>query len=206
MKKLFSVIVSLAFALSTWAQSAEAILAKMEEAINQHEKEGVAMVVETKVPVVGTVRMKSLMLGDKVRMETKILGHQIIIWDDGETEYTLDAKKKELDIVKSSGVSGQDSGDMGMFSGITKGYDVSIKKETSDAWYILCQKSAKNCNEHDPETMDVVVAKGTYYPISLSTKIESVKMTMRDLTFGVTEEQVTFDISQYPDVKVNRKL
>ncbi len=41
MKKLFSVIVSLAFALSAWAQSAEAILAKMEEAINQHEKEGV---------------------------------------------------------------------------------------------------------------------------------------------------------------------
>ena len=139
MKKLFSVIVSLVFALSVWAQSAEAILAKMEEAINQHEKEGVAMVVETKVPVVGTVRMKSLMLGDKVRMETKILGHQIIIWDDGETEYTLDAKKKELDIVKSSGVSAQDSGDMGMFS-------------------------------------------------------------------GITEEQVTFDISQYPDVKVNRKL
>ncbi len=205
MKKLFSVIVSLAFALSAWAQSAEAILAKMDEAINQHEKEGVAMVVETKVPVVGTVRMKSLMLGDKVRMETKILGHLIIIWDDGETEYTLDAKKKELDIVKSSGVSAQDSGDMGMFSGITNGYDVTIKKENADAWYILCKKSSNNPNKEDPETMDVVVAKGTYLPISLSTKIEGVKMTMRDLSFGVTEEQVSFDISQYPGVKVNRK-
>lgn len=134
MKKLFSVIVSFAFALSAWAQTPETILAKMEEVINQREKEGVSMVVETKIPVMGTIRMSSLMLGNKARMESKVMGYQVIIWDDGETEYTYNTKSNEIDIVKSSG-----------------------------------------------------------------------DMTMRDLSFGVTEEQVTFDISQYPGVKVNRK-
>lgn len=205
MKKLFSVIVSFAFALSAWAQTPEAILAKMEEVINQREKEGVSMVVETKIPVMGTIRMSSLMLGNKARMESKVMGYQIIIWDDGETEYTYNTKSNEIDIVKSSGAPSQDSGDMELFSGITQGYDVSIKKETADAWHILCKKAANNPNKDDPKTMDVVVAKGTYHPISLSTKVDGIKMTMRDISFGVTEGQVTFDISQYPGVKVNRK-
>lgn len=205
MKKLFSVIASFAFALSAWAQTPEAILAKMEEVINQREKEGVSMVVETKIPVMGTIRMYSLMLGNKARMESKVMGYQVIIWDDGETEYTYNSKSNEIDIVKSSGVSSQDSGDMELFSGITQGYDVSIKKETADAWHILCKKAANNPKKDTPKTMDVVVAKGTYHPISLSTKVDGIKMTMRDLSFGVTEEQVTFDISQYPGVKVNRK-
>ena len=89
-----------------------------------------------------------------------------------------------------------------MFKGVTDGYDVSIKKETVDAWYILCKKSKSNTKKDDPSTMDLVVAKGTYAPVSLSSRVAGIAITLRDIKYGVTEDQVTFDKSKYPNVVV----
>ena len=50
--------------------------------------------------------------------------------------------------------------------------------------------------------MDLVVAKGTYMPISLSAKVSGITITMRDLDFNVTEKDVTFNQADYPGVKV----
>lgn len=205
MKKILSVIAGFAFAVGALAQTAEEILAKMDEVFELHEEDGVSMVVETKIPILGTISAKTWVLGNKTRMETKMLGRQLMIWDDGVTEYTYDVKGKELTIADGSGEPAEDSGDLEMFSGIADGYDVSISKQTADAWYILCKKSKSNTEEGVPETMDLAVAKGTYHPISLSTKVEGVKMTMKDLVFGVKDEDVTFDIAKYPDAKITDK-
>ena len=205
MKRLICIIIGFAFAVGALAQTAEEILAKMEEVFDRHEEDGVSMVVETKIPILGTISAKTWVLGNKTRMDTKMLGRQLMIWDDGVTEYTYDVKGKELTIADGSGEPAEDSGDLEMFSGIADGYDVSISKQTADAWYILCKKSKSNTEEGAPETMDLAVAKGTYHPISLSTKVEGVKMTMKDLKFGVSEEEVTFDISRYRGIKINDK-
>ena len=202
MKKLLGILIGLCVAVSALAQTAEQILTKMDEQMTQHESEGVIMTVETKIPIIGTIRMKSYMLGDKLRMETTMMGADLIIWDDGITEYTYNSKDNEITIDKGAGSSSEDSGDLDMFSGITDGYTVSIKKETADAWYILCKKNKDNVNKEDPKNMDVVVAKGTYYPVSLSAKIDGVTMIMKDISFGVTQEQMTFDLSKYPDAKI----
>jgi outer membrane lipoprotein-sorting protein len=98
--------------------------------------------------------------------------------------------------------SAEESGDAEMFENIMDGYDVSIKKETADAWYINCRKSKSNTNKDDPQKMELVVRKGTFHPISLSTKISGVTLTMKDLRFGVSETEVTFDIKQYPGAKI----
>jgi hypothetical protein len=50
--------------------------------------------------------------------------------------------------------------------------------------------------------MTVVVANGSYYPISLSTKMSGITITMRGISFGVTEKQVTFNKSEYPNAKI----
>ena len=50
--------------------------------------------------------------------------------------------------------------------------------------------------------MNLVVAKGTYMPVSLSAKMSLVTVTLRDLSFDVTEEMVTFDPSKYPTATV----
>ena len=89
-----------------------------------------------------------------------------------------------------------------MFEDITDGYDVSISKQTADAWYISCKKSKSNKSKDDPKNMELVVSKKDYSPISLSASMSGVKMTMRDISFGVTESMVTFNPDKYPGVKI----
>ena len=89
-----------------------------------------------------------------------------------------------------------------MFKGITEGYTVTISKETENLWYLKCKKSRSNNNEDDPKTMDLVVEKGTYNPKSLSAKLRGVTLTMRDLTYSVSEKQVTFNQADYPGVSI----
>ena len=50
--------------------------------------------------------------------------------------------------------------------------------------------------------MDLVVAKGTYYPKSLSASMSGVTTTLRDIAFGVSDEDLTFDAADYPGVKI----
>jgi hypothetical protein len=50
--------------------------------------------------------------------------------------------------------------------------------------------------------MDLVVAKGTYWPVSLTTSVTAASVTLRDISFGVTEQQVTFNEKDYPGVKI----
>ena len=89
-----------------------------------------------------------------------------------------------------------------MFKGITEGYKVSLVKETEKYWYLKCKKSKSNTDKDDPKTMNLVVEKGTFNPKSLSTKMRGVTVTMRDLIYGVSEEQVTFNPAKYPDAKI----
>ena len=201
MKKILCFIICLILSAVALAQTAEEILDKMDEVFSRYENDGIAMTVQSKIPILGSITMKACTLGQKSRMETKLMGTNLIIWDDGETEWTYNAKNNELAIDSSTPSSGED-GDAEMFKDVADGYDVSIKKETADAWYILCKKSKTNTIKEAPKNMEIVVAKGTYHPVSLTTKIQGVTLIMKDLSFGVTEEQVTFDPKKYASAKV----
>ena len=50
--------------------------------------------------------------------------------------------------------------------------------------------------------MDLVVAKETYWPVSLSTSVTAASVTMRDISFGITEEQVTFNPKEFPQATI----
>ena len=202
MRKIACILSFLILSLTVWAQTAEEILQRVDQIMTEGEKQGISMTVETKVPILGKMSMKTLTLGDKMRIETRIMGVDFITWSDGETDWTYDSKSKEVTIETGSPSSAEESGDAEMFENNTDGYDVSIKKETADAWYIKCRKSKTNTNKDDPQNMELVVRKGTFHPISLSTKMSGVTLTMKDLRFGVSETEVTFDIKQYPGAKI----
>jgi hypothetical protein len=50
--------------------------------------------------------------------------------------------------------------------------------------------------------MEIVVAKETFYPMSLSAKVEMVTVTMRNLQFSVSEKDVTFNKADYPGATI----
>lgn len=202
MKRLSAIICAFAAAFTAFAQTPEEIISRMEEAMNKNEKDGLVMTMDIKMPILGTISTKSYILGEKMRMVTGVQGAEVISWVDGETTWIYDTGKNEVEIKKINAQAPDSGSEAQMLSGITDGYNVSVKKETDKAWYILCKKSRTNKEKDDPKTMDLVVAKGTYYPISLSAKLSGVGMTLKDFSFGVTEKEVTFNKDDYPGVTV----
>lgn len=207
MKKIYSIFILLAMAFPAFAQTPQQILERMAKVWEEHEKEGLVMTVDTKMPIVGTLSVKQYSLGNKTRTETKMLGAQLITWDDGVTEwtYTSNDKKRSISIEDSKQDPSEDS-DADLFTNATDdGYDFSIKKETANSWLILCKKNKHNKEKDDPKNIEIEVSKNGYYPLSLKTKMSGITLTMREISFGVKEDFVTFDLKNYPGVKIEDK-
>lgn len=205
MKKLVLAFMAVLVAVvAAVAQTPKEIVDRMEAEMNSHAGEGIAMTVDIKIPILGTATSRSYVYGSKLRVEMKMMSVQVVTWSDGETSWTYVSKDNSLTI-QSAGHKKANTGDVELFMGITDGYDVLMKKETADAWHLLCKKSKGNKDEDDPKTMDLVVSKKNYYPLSLKASMSGMTMTMREISFDVTEADVTFDIAKYPGVKIIRK-
>ena len=205
MKKILYILVTLVLSsVSVFAQTPEEIIAQIDQVTEKHEaKDGFAMVMEMKIPILGTCASAVKSWGDKMRMEIDVKGEQMITYIDGDTEWDYNVKEKVIKIKKRDVTKKtKEEENMKMFQSATEGYDVSISKETDKAWFLRCKKNRSNTNKDDPKNMDLVVAKGTYMPISLSAKVSGITITMRDLDFNVTEKDVTFNQADYPGVKV----
>ena len=203
MKRLFTLIAALAVALASFAQTPEEIVDRMSEAMEQLEDNGLRMTMDIKIPILGTMSTVAWSLGDKMRMEAEAMGKKIITWMDNDTEWTYTADDNTVTITnRDAKKPSSEQENMQMFESVTEGYDVFLKKETDQAWYLQCKKNKSNTNKDDPKTMDLVIAKGTYHPISLSAKVSGITVTMRDLSFNVSEKQVTFNKADYPGAKI----
>lgn len=205
MKKILCILVTLVLSsVSVFAQTPDEIIAQMDQVMERHEaKDGFAMVMEMKIPILGTFASAVKSWGDKMRMEIDVKGEQMITYIDGDTEWDYNVKEKVIKIKKRDVTKkSKEEENMKMFQSATEGYDVSISKETDKAWFLRCKKNRSNTNKDDPKNMDLVIAKGTYMPISLSAKVSGITITMRDLDFNVTEKDVTFNQADYPGVKV----
>ena len=204
MKRILTFICALVLTTAAFAQTPEEIVVEMGKAMEKHEvTDGFAMVMEMKIPILGTFASAVKSWGDKMRMEMDVKGEQVITYIDGDTEWDYNVKEKVIKIKKRDVTKkSKEEENMKMFQSATDGYDVSISKETDKAWYLRCKKSRSNTNKDDPKNMDLVIAKGTYMPLSLSAKVSGITITMRDLDFNVTEKDVTFNQADYPGVKV----
>lgn len=204
MKRLLTTLFAIvSFVVVGVAQTPQEIVSRMETEMEKHEKEGVVMTTNAEIPIFGTMTTKTYTLGNKSRSDGTMFGVEIITWTDEETIWAYYAKENQVQIENAKLNTKSDSnGDLGMFTGITEGYDVSIDKESATEWNLLCKKSKSNTDKDAPKKIELVIAKGTYIPVSLITEIERIKITMYDITFGVTEEEVTFNAANYPGVTV----
>lgn len=203
MKKIAVLFISLLASLYVFAQTPVQIASRMEAEMEKHKEDGVHLYMDLKFPIVGTFTTSMYQKGEKIRLEVTVADSLIITWNDGTTVWIYISPAKEVTIRNSN--SNDDAsvgGNSEIFCDITGGYNVSLSKETPKEWYLTCKKSKANKDKEAPKKMELVVAKGTYYPVSLSTKMMGVTMTLRDVTFGVFDEQLTFNIADYPGVKV----
>ena len=152
MKRILALLTACAFALAAYAQTAEEIMAKMGEVMEQvGEESGLRMTMDIKIPILGTMSTKAWSLGDKMRMEAEMMGKKLITWQDGETEWTYDSDANTITIEKQdTSKKSEEKENMEMFQNATEGYDVSIGKETSTTWTIKCRKNRSNTNRDNP--------------------------------------------------------
>ena len=205
MKKLIAIISFIALATNAMAQTAEEIITRMEAEMSKHdESEGTAMTMDMKIIFVGTISSRNYVLGDKMRIEAiNDDGKNFVTWSDGKTEWVYDSEKNEIEIKNAKPKEKSETkGDTKLFQDITDGYEVKIDKETATEWHIRCKRSKSNPDKDAPKRMDLVVAKGTYWPVSLSTSVTAATVTLRDISFGVTEEQVTFNPKEFPNANI----
>ena len=205
MKKIITILAAMALTLTAFAQTAEEIVARMDEVMSQlGEDSGMRMTMDIKIPILGTMSTTAYVLGDKMRMEAAMMGKNLVTWQDGETEWTYDADENTVTIGRrDKPKKAGEKENRKMFQSATEGYDVSIAKETAEAWTIKCKKNRSNTKKDDPKTMELVIAKGTYYPMSLSAKVDMVGVTIRNLDFNnVSEKQVTFNQADYPGARI----
>ena len=93
MKRFFALLTACVLAVAAYAQTAEEIIAKMDAAMEQVEAaNGFRMTMDLKIPILGTMSTNAWSRGDKMRLEAKMMGKQLITWQDGETEWTYDAE------------------------------------------------------------------------------------------------------------------
>ena len=204
MKKIIAIISFIALATAAMAQTAEEIVSRMEAEMSKHnESEGFAMTMDIKIILIGTMSSRSYVLGDKMRIEANRDGKDFVTWSDGKTEWSYDSEKNEIEITNAKPKEKTNTdGDTKLFKDITAGYDIKIDKETATEWHIRCRRSRSNPDKDAPKRMDLVVAKETYWPVSLSTSVTAASVTMRDISFGVTEEQVTFNPKEFPQATI----
>ena len=204
MKKLIAIISFIALATAAMAQTAEEIVSRMEAEMSKHnESEGFAMTMDIKMIFIGTISSRSYVLGDKMRIEANRDGKDFVTWSDGKTDWSYDPEKNEIEITNAKPKEKSETdGDTKLFKDITAGYDIKIDKETATEWHIRCKRSRSNPDKDAPKRMDLVVSKETYWPVSLNTSVTAASVTMRDISFGVTEEQVTYNPKEFPNATI----
>ena len=202
MNKLLSFIALAFIAVSSFAQTPVQILSRMEEEMTVHEPEGIVMTIDVKIPILGVMTSKTYSLGNKSYIRANMLGKNINTWIDSENTYIYDPDQNEVTIKDFSIEDNADTDNAQMFDGISEGYDVTIKKETDVAWYLQCKKLKSNTDKDAPKELEVVVSKKNYWPLSLTTKAKGTTIVLRGISFGVSEEKVTFDINKYPGIKI----
>ena len=202
-KTIITLFAALVAATAVWAQTTDEILAKMDQEVARFEKEGVNMVMDIKLPLLGTYSTNMHILGDLYKATLNVKDSEAVTWSDGVTSWDYDASNNEITITNAnpSEEKGAQS-NLKMLDGVTDGYDVKLKKETAQTWEFVCTKSKTNTKKDDPKKMNLTVSKTTYLPTSVSISEKGVTVTLRDFVIGVTEEELRFDPFLYPDAKI----
>ena len=203
MKKLFLIVVALAaFASLGYAQTADEIIDRMDKELKKGESVGTAVTFDIHIPILGQVSSRIRTLGDRSRADIDAKGEKGIIWVVKDTSWAYTPKDNEIVIELGKKDNGSSQQGNEMLTGITEGYNVSIVKETADSWQLRCDKAKGNKDKDDPAKMDLVVAKKTWFPVSLKAKYKGVTVTLRDFSLGVSRKEVTFNPSDYKGVKI----
>ena len=218
MKKSFFTVLLLVCSMTVFSQTASEIVSQMEQYVNSHQQDGISYAVDMELMYVDdnntaspeiTVKKTKLSSGsifiheNKMRVDSEN-GTEFIDLDINR-KWFVSSNKKEVHF-DIAGI-GDNSRMEDCYNGlhfIRSAYRFTIKDETDDTWTI--QGKRKLFTMHDVEKEIILtIRKDTYQPVSVALykakegkAIDVTEVTRKDdITFGVTENQVTFNAADY---------
>ena len=198
---------ALVWAMAAFSQTGAEIIDRMNERINSRAGDGISLIVDVKVPVLGAVATKTAVLGEKRRLDVKMKEHNVITFSEKGTIWIYTEETNSIIISNDSVMaqaksSNQGGMDVDMFGDLTEGYDITIKSQNLVKWELACKRKRSNKDDDAPKNITLEVRKETYEPISMSTKMMGINCTMHDFKFGITEKEVTFNEADFPGVTI----
>lgn len=186
------------------AQTPEEVVERMSAEFKKGDSLGMSFDFAMSIPILGTFKSTNYTLGDKMRLEISERGKKSISWSDGKTSWEYDSEKNEVKIThEKPKEKKEESGDTGLVTSVSDGYDLSFDKNTdAKTWYITCKKSKSNKDKDDPKRIDIAVSKANYMCVYMKTKAKGIGISMENFKLGVTEAQVTFNPAEFPGAKI----
>ena len=180
------------------AQEPQEVVSRMEQLLDSRKAEGMVMEITMSVPVVGSTTMKVSTLGEKSKTEVRVNEREVTSWSDKKTVWSYEAKADEL--VIRDGAAGTD-GKTAFLQSLTDTHSFQLKGSTAEAWCIECKRLKSVKDKDIPRQLTLWVDRKTYMPLSVKTSLSGVKMTIENISFGCSEEEVTFDPARFEGVK-----
>lgn len=198
---------ALVWAMAAFSQTGAEIIDRMNERINSRAGDGISLIVDVKVPVLGAIATKTAVLGEKRRLDVKMKEHNVITFSEKDTIWIYTEETNSIIISNDSVMaqaksSNQGGMDVDMFGDLTEGYDITIKSQNLVKWELACKRKRSNKDDDAPKNITLEVRKETYEPISMSTKMMGINCTMHDFKFGISEKEVTFNEADFPGVTI----
>lgn len=207
MKRILCFAIALLSAAISFAQTGVEIVNRMNQRLSDRKANGIAVSVDVKIPIVGTITTKTYSLGKKTRLDVESSKINTITFIDDTLQWTYVPGSSEVLLtnlpIGNANASANPGMDVGMFNDIPDGYDISIKSQNSVKWELVCKRKKSNKDDDSPKTISLEVRKETYEPISMSTKIMGINCTMHHFIFGVSEDYVTFNPDNYPGINIS---
>ena len=198
---------ALVWAMAAFSQTGAEIIDRMNERINSRAGDGISLIVDVKVPVLGAIATKTAVLGEKRRLDVKMKEHNVITFSEKDTIWIYTEETNSIIISNDSVMAQSKSSNQGgmnvdIFGDLTEGYDITIKSQNLVKWELACKRKKSNKDDDSPKNMTLEVRKETYEPISMSTKMMGINCTMHDFKFGLSEKEVTFNEADFPGVTI----
>ena len=205
--------------MTVFSQTANEIVSQMEAYVNSHQQDGVSFAIDKELVYADSYNTGTSQVSVK---KSKLSSGSIFIHDnkmrvdsDNGTEFInldmnrkwfVSSNKNEVQFDFTNKGDGNRMNDY--YSGIhfiRPAYRFTIKDETDDTWTVYGRRKLFTRYNWVEKEIVLTIRKDTYQPVSVALydamegKLYDVTEVTRkdDITFGVTENQVTFNAADY---------
>ena len=98
MRRIAILVFAILLSAVSFAQTAEEIVSRMYSLLDSHDQSGLFLVLDIKIPILGTFTTDTWKVGDRIYSEAKVGNKRVVTYTDGESVWTYESDKNVIEI------------------------------------------------------------------------------------------------------------